>query len=190
MIRAFVALPLPEPLRDRLEDLGEDIAEGRPVIWENLHLTLAFLGELRPELLEDVALELEGLREPAPEVRLRGVGAFGGGKPRSAHVEVEADPMLERLRDQVRRACRRGGLELKRERFTPHVTVARFSTRAPAGPGLGKWLAKHAGFAARPFSPEEAVLYRSDLGPDGPIYRELMEIPLGGLEALDRDLGR
>lgn len=179
MIRAFVALPMPDPLRDRLEELGEDIDEGRPVDGENLQLTLAFLGEQRPELLEDVAVELESLAPPAPTVALRGVGAFGGGRPRSAHVEVQADLALTALRDAIRRACRRGGLELPHARFTPHVTVARFSTRAPAGEGLARWLARNAGFAAAPFQPPAAALYRSDLGPDGPIYRELMEIPLG-----------
>ncbi|MDF2234599.1 RNA 2',3'-cyclic phosphodiesterase [Albimonas sp. CAU 1670] len=178
MIRAFVALPLPDPLRDRLEELGEDVDEGRPTSWENLHLTLAFLGERRPELLEDVAVELEGISPPAPTVELRGVGAFGGARPRSAHVVVRPDPALSELRDSIRRACRRGGLDLPHERFTPHVTVARFSTRAPAGEGLARWLARNAAFAAPPFTAQTAVVYRSDLGPDGPIYQELMEIPL------------
>ena len=94
MIRAFIALLPPDDLRDRLEDLALDLDEGRPTAWENLHLTLAFLGEQRPELLEDVAVELESLAPPAPTVALRGVGAFGGGRPRSAHVEVQADPAL------------------------------------------------------------------------------------------------
>lgn len=178
MIRAFVALPLPDALRDRLEDLALDLDEGRPTAWENFHITLAFLGERRPELLEDVAVELEGLHERAPLVTLRGTGAFGGERPRSAHAEVAPEPSLAALRDAVRRACRRGGLDLPRERFTPHVTLARFSTRAPAGPRLPAWLARHAGFSAAPFAPEAAILYRSDLGPNGPIYRELLEIPL------------
>ncbi|WP_339950528.1 RNA 2',3'-cyclic phosphodiesterase [uncultured Albimonas sp.] len=179
MIRAFVALPMPDSLRDRLEELGDDIEEGRPTDPENLHLTLAFLGEQRPELLEDVAVELERLSPPAPTLALRGVGVFGGGRPRSAHVMAAADSTLSALRDSVRRACRRGGLELPHARFTPHVTVARFSTRAPAGEGLARWLARNAGFAAEPFQPDAAALYRSDLGPAGPIYRELLEIPLG-----------
>lgn len=178
MIRAFIALLPPDDLRDRLEDLALDLDEGRPTAWENLHLTLAFLGELRPELLEDVALELERIDEAAPEVDLRGLGVFGGARPRSAHAEVTPDPALSRLRDACRRACRAGGLELRHARFTPHITLVRFSARRPAGGKLPNWLSQNAGFAAAPFMAREAVLMRSDLGPEGPHYTALMEIPL------------
>ncbi len=178
MIRAFVALQPPEPLRDRLEDLAHDLDEGRVVPWENLHLTLAFLGDARPETLEDVAAELDALREAAPAVELRGLGAFGGGKPRSVHALAKPTPELTHLRNAVRRACRAGGLELPHERFVPHVTLVRFSTRIPAGERLPRWLQKHAAFAAEPFSPAEAWLMRSDLAQDRPNYTELMPIPL------------
>lgn len=178
MIRAFVALPLPEPLADRLDDLAWDMGEGRPSDPETFHLTLAFLGEQRPEMLEDVAVELERLRAPSPPVTLRGLGVFGGGRPRSAHAEVVPDPALSGLRDAVRRACRRGGLDLPHARFTPHVTLVRFSARAPAGEGLARWLSRHAGFAAETFHPSAARLMRSDLGPEGPTHTELMAIPL------------
>ncbi len=178
MIRAFIALLPPEPLRDRLEDLAYDLEEGRAVAWENLHLTLAFLGDARPETLEDVAVELEALRETSPEVALRGVDVFGAARPRSAHALAAPTPALSRLRNAMRRACRAGGLELPHERFTPHVTLARFSTRTPAGARLHPWLQKHAAFAAEPFAPAEAWLMRSDLTQDGPNYSELMPIPL------------
>lgn len=178
MIRAFIALPVPEPLADRLDALAWDLGEGRPSDPETFHLTLAFLGEQRPETLEDVAVELEGLRAPSPPVTLRGLGVFGGARPRSAHAEVAADPALSALRDAVRRACRRGGLDLPHARFTPHVTLVRFPSRAPAGEGLARWLSRHAAFAAETWRPDAAWLMRSDLGPEGPTHTPLMEIPL------------
>lgn len=178
MIRAFLALFPPDPLRDRLEDLAGDLDEGRPVDWENLHLTLSFIGEVRPEALEDAAVELEQLVEPSAWVEVDGLGVFGGGKPRSAHALVRPNAALSSLRDSMRRACRRGGLELPKERFTPHITLARFSARRPAGEDLGRWLSRHIGFRAEPFAPGAAWLMRSDLGPDGPTYTDLLEIPL------------
>ncbi|MEO1688305.1 MAG: hypothetical protein AAFU61_10405, partial [Pseudomonadota bacterium] len=60
----------------------------------------------------------------------------------------------------------------------PHVTLARFSARAPAGEGLARWLARHAAFSAAPSEAPQAVLYRSRLGESGPHYDALMEIPL------------
>lgn len=178
MIRAFVGLPLPESARDRLEALADDLGEGRPVAWENLHLTLAFLGERTSPALSDAAEEIARVTGPAPELRLEGVDVFGGATPRSAHVRVRPDRALTELRDAVRRAARRGGVELPHERFVPHVTVARFTAKAPAGGGLARWLAAHASFALAPFTAREAMLWRSDLGPDEPTYTELMEIPL------------
>ena len=61
-IRAFVALIPPPPQLDRLEALGLDIGCGRPVPWEDLHVTLAFLGEHDRHVLEDVAAELDRIR--------------------------------------------------------------------------------------------------------------------------------
>lgn len=179
MIRAFLALFPPDALRDRLADLAEDLDDGRPVAWENLHLTLSFLGEVRPETLEDAAVEMERVAAPAPWIEIDGLDVFGGGDPRSAHARVRPAPALTELRAALRRACRAGGLELPRERFTPHITLARFPARAPAGPDLHRWLRDHIAFRADPFAPAAAHLMRSDLTQDGPNYTELMEIPLG-----------
>jgi len=183
MIRAFLALPLPDALRDRLENLALDLGDGRPVAWENFHVTLAFLGELPGPDLEDAAWELERLRAPSPTVALEGLGVFGGRRPRSVHALIRPDPALKTLRRAVRDALRRGGLDLPRERFTPHVTLARFSSRAPAGESMARWLSRHAAFSAAPVSPKTAVLYRSWLGEGGPRYEALMETPLGDAAA-------
>ena len=113
MIRAFCAIRPPEAACDRLEDLALRLDEGRAVPWENLHLTLGFLGEAPAPEMEDVALELERVAAEAPEVAIEGVGVFGGRVPRSAHARVRPDARLSRLAAQVRRAARRGGRDRK-----------------------------------------------------------------------------
>ncbi|MEM6744583.1 MAG: RNA 2',3'-cyclic phosphodiesterase [Pseudomonadota bacterium] len=178
MIRAFVAIPMPDRVRDRLDDLAHELDEGRAPAWETFHLTLAFLGELSGGALEDVAWELDRLRAEAPQVALKGLGVFGGARPRSAHAVARPEPRLSALREAVRRAARAGGLELPRERFTPHVTVARFSARAPAGAGLARWLEREKAFETAPFAPREAVLYRSWRGAQGAAHEPLMDVPL------------
>ena len=178
MIRAFCAIRPPEAACDRLEDLALRLDEGRAVPWENLHLTLGFLGEAPAPEMEDVALELERVAAEAPEVAIEGVGVFGGRVPRSAHARVRPDARLSRLAAQVRRAARRGGRELPRERFVPHVTVARFTGRAPAGARLARWLEREKGFACAPFRAARFGLWRSELTASGPIYTEVMAVPL------------
>ena len=179
-MRLFVALNLPPEALDSLVALQARLPSGRPVAEENLHLTLAFLDDRRPGELEDLVSELDARPQPAFPVRVSGVGAFGGARPRSVHAVVAAEPGLSALHASVRRAAAAAGFPLPQRRFTPHVTLARFSPRAPAGPGLAKWLEKEAGFALPPFPAEWYGLYRSDLTSAGPIYSEMMRFPLDG----------
>ncbi|MFN6952073.1 MAG: 2'-5' RNA ligase family protein, partial [Albidovulum sp.] len=44
-MRAFVAIPVPEDIRDRLEALQADLSVGRRADSETFHVTLAFLGD-------------------------------------------------------------------------------------------------------------------------------------------------
>ena len=178
MLRAFVAIRPPDAVCDALEALALRLDEGRPTRWENLHLTLAFLGEAPAGAMEDVALELEAIEAEAPEIVFEGVGVFGGREPRSAHARIRPDPALSALAKAVRRAARRGGMELPAERFTPHVTVARLGARDPAGEGLARWLEREKGFRADPFRPAAFGLWRSELRAGGPLYTEMMRLPL------------
>ncbi len=62
MIRSFIALSLPFGVAADLERLRAPIPDARWVTLENLHITLAFLGDQTPNALEDADLALSGLR--------------------------------------------------------------------------------------------------------------------------------
>ncbi|MGG7565978.1 RNA 2',3'-cyclic phosphodiesterase [Rhodovulum sp. DZ06] len=173
-IRAFVALPPPAALLGALEDLGHDLDCGRPVPEENLHVTLAFLGEHDRHVLEDVALELDRIRTPAPLIGFDGIGRFGSKRPTAAHALCTPNPELSALHDAVRRAAAAGGVALKRRKFIPHVTLARFPASHPADGDLERWSEEHAGFAAGPLPAPYFALYRSELTRGGPVYSEAM----------------
>ena len=180
MIRAFVAIRPPDAVCDRLEDLGADLEDGRPVPFENLHVTLAFLGSQDRHVLEDVASELDRIRMAPPMLAFRGVGVFGRRRPRSAHALVAPDPGLTALHDAVRRAAEAGGVALERRRFMPHATVARFSAEAPAEDDLPRWIADHGDFEAPAFAAAEFSLWRSDLTRGGAVYSEAMRCTVTG----------
>lgn len=95
MIRAFVAIALPQEVRIELQILGIGLGLPDPVPPENLHLTLAFLGERPEPVLEDVHAGLAQLRAPAFDLALAGLDMFGGAKPRTVHAGV---------RDEIGRA--------------------------------------------------------------------------------------
>jgi 2'-5' RNA ligase len=181
MIRAFVAIALPESVIYTLEACQAGLPSGRAVAPENLHLTVAFLGEHPAPVIEDVHLALARIRAPAFHLALDGIGLFGGGRPRVLYAGVRREPGLGHLRDKVLQAARGAGLNLPRERFSPHVSLARFKN------GLkGEQLAEMQAFVARrmpqatgAFAVDEFILFRSTLGRKGPAYEELAAYPLG-----------
>ena len=183
MIRAFVALPLPDDVRQRLNLLQFLLPLPRRVPPENLHLTLAFLGEQPTDLLEDAHHALEAIRAAPFALTLSGVGSFGGAEPRTVFAGVAPAPALEHLQRKVATALRRAGIALEKRRFTPHVTLARLNPERLSSLDrmrLSDALAANAGFAAGPFEVASFALYRSHLGGEAAHYEELARYPLHG----------
>ena len=63
---------------------------------ENYHLTLRFIGDVDDALANDIASLLDGISRPAFDLRLDGLAAFGGSKPRA--IIATAAPTLALLR--------------------------------------------------------------------------------------------
>lgn len=178
MLRTFVALAIPETIADAIDDVQTGL---RGAFWtpaENLHLTLAFLGDQDRHALSDLDAALGRLAAPRFELSLAGVGAFGGAQPRSAHVIAEETPALRHVYDKVRAAARGAAMALETRRFAPHVTIARWRRGAVSPPALAAFIAAHNLFRAGPFEVDAVRLFRSDLGRDGPRYEELAAYPL------------
>lgn len=176
MIRAFVAVPIPDDIAREIEGVQAGLPAGRAVPRENLHLTLAFLGSEPEPVLEDLHLALERLRAPAFEMKLQGIGLF----ERSLHAGGVAPRALKHLRDKVGRAASDTGIEVDRRRFQPHVTLARFS-RPPRGEEaaeLDLWISRRVGFESQSFPVDSFALYESRLGRQGPSYSVLAEYGL------------
>ncbi len=171
-MRLFLAIP-PEPgFRAALEALQEHLrAQGvrgsytRP---ENLHLTLAFIGEFgSPDAVMDALCPLE----PEPfGLTLSGVGLF----PEVLWAGLAPSPELERLVRQLRRLLAEKRIPYDRKRFVPHITLV----RRPVG--LER--------AALPTVPpaemrvRRVALLSSVRGRSGMIYTELAHIPVPGRE--------
>jgi len=81
-IRAFVALEIPAATRLRIAALADSLRPRLPSIrWlapETIHLTLRFLGDCTPEVLERLEPRLAAAAEvaPAADVRVAGLGLF------------------------------------------------------------------------------------------------------------------
>lgn len=172
MIRAFVAVPVEGEIAEDLAAQACRIPGGRKVPRENLHLTLAFLGDQPETALAELDTELSALRLTTFDVTLGGFDLFG---PRDGIVALTVAPSdaLTALHTDVARAARRAGITLERRRFRPHVTIARL--KGGGGPEVQRFLLRE------PLLPKLPVtgfaLYRSILRPDGPAYDVLAEYP-------------
>ena len=174
-MRAFVAIDIDDAMLDRLEEMQLGLP-GRIVPRENLHLTLAFLGEIGETLLREVHQGLAALQLNAPELRVTELDVFGGKKPKLAFAGVAMTPALEAVQRAVMHVCREAGVDLRRERFRPHVTLSRFGREI--GPRDAEILAGRLGIGTMPVGMSGAratgfSLYRSELRPEGPRYERL-----------------
>ncbi len=177
MIRLFVALGLPDALRDELSMMCGGIPGARWVPEENYHLTLRFIGEVPGWQAQEVDEALAGIRAPGFDLTLRGVGTFEkNGRVSALWVGVEKTGPLAFLQSKVETALQRIGLEPERRRFAPHVTLAR-AERAERDKVVAFVQARNL-FRAPPVPVEGFALYSSRLGKEQAVYERVGEYGL------------
>ena len=122
-MRLFVAILLsPAVERALLETQAALGRQGRGAFpqREDLHLTLAFLGET--DRAEDAVAALEDACAGGPfPLAVEGLGRFGG----LWWAGVAEDPRLEQLALGVQEALRRRGFAVEERPWRPHITLVR-----------------------------------------------------------------
>jgi len=139
-MRLFLALNLPEEERKRIREATEPMrSTGVPVRWveeDSYHLTLKFLGEVRPEMIPVVE---RAVRRVAATTRvfpltLSGFGAFPTiRRPEVLWVGVEPTPALRCLKQDLEWGLTSHGFERETRAFHPHITLGRTSNENGAG---------------------------------------------------------
>ncbi|MDQ3761470.1 MAG: RNA 2',3'-cyclic phosphodiesterase [Actinomycetota bacterium] len=177
-VRLFVALRPPgevvESLRiatATLRDLAPDLRWTRPEQW---HLTLVFLGEVKDDVVDELARRLNRVaaRHPPLSLALGGGGRFGN---RVLWTRVQGDrDGLRRLADSATAAARRSRLPVEHRPYRPHLTLA----RADTGADLRPLVERLASWQGSPWVATRLHLVRSRLGAavDGSALHE----PLAG----------
>lgn len=172
MMRLFVGLSIPDSVAQSLMLVQAGVPGARWQTREQLHLTLAFIGEVEGHVARMVEDALADIRAPGFSLQLHGVGQFGEGKRARSHAlwaGVRSNPALDHLQRKVDSAIRRVGLPDDAHRFTPHVTLARM--RDPEMGKLVEWLTHHALYTSAEYEVGAFHLYSSRLTSDGSIYR-------------------
>jgi 2'-5' RNA ligase len=173
MPRLFVAIRPPEPVREALLGAMGGIERARWQDDDQLHLTLAFVGEADGAQTEDLIEALATIDSAAFALEIAGVGHFERkGVPTAVWAGLALTEPLAQLQRRVARACRRAGLATDKRGYRPHITLARLPRSAGA---IGGWLARHGTLRAGPWQVTGFTLYESHLRDQGSLYRVLVD---------------
>lgn len=140
---------------------------GRQVLRENLHITLAFLGnvdEIQQACLQKMA---SGIQIPAFQLKLDRLAYWPG--PQIAWAGVSQTPeAFTQLVTQLQQGAQGCGLQLERRPPVAHLTLKRKVTRAQPGEAI----------APLSWSVSEFCLLSSVTRAEGPVYTQLQSWPL------------
>jgi 2'-5' RNA ligase len=179
-LRLFVAIEIPDPVKDTVEEAfapwRETFPKARWVPRENMHVTMKFLGRTWPRLVDWVPAEVEAaaLDVPRFRARLQGVGSFPSAKRgRALWAAFEDAEPITGLAAEIEDALT-DEFPAEKRPFHPHLTVARSdpplklpSAYTATELESGEWEVDH------------VVLFRSHLGRPAPRYEPLERFTLG-----------
>ena len=164
-MRLFIAIQFDEVILDALEKFQDQLKleglQGRYIPRENLHLTMAFIGEYgNPHVVMDA---VDSVRLEPFTLGLEGAGSFGD----LYWAGIRRNTVLEANVKKLRHALAERNIPFDRKRFSPHITLVRKAvfqgkTALPViNPPGGK------------MEVEGISLMRSERGKHGMIYTEI-----------------
>lgn len=177
MVRAFVALELPDEIKDRLKGAQEKLCtcSARLTIVEPalIHITLWFLGEVAEKDLPQVSAALRSVSFRPFPVTVGTVTVNNPKRPHTVWCTISDGGEGKKLFHQVEEVLMPLGFEREDRGFTPHATLAR--VKAP-DPSLFTVLRAMGGMTYGDCMIRGMKLKKSTLTPRGPVYEDLLEV--------------
>jgi len=176
-IRAFIAIELPDAVKEFLEDISSKLKQCRAdVNWvrpERIHLTLKFLGsvstDLVPVIQERLLPVFSGQRPISLQVAR--LGAFPGlARPRVIWAGLDdPDRSVGGLASSLEQVVEPLGFKPEQRPFRSHLTLGRVRSNRNAGE-LMETVRQFMDISGPSFVAGHAVLFESVLKPSGAEY--------------------
>lgn len=195
--RCFIGLTPDLPTRTILAAYRTP-SQARATLFDDLHLTLAFLGGLTQEQAETLADALPALALAVPPLRFDGLESWPEDEPARVMVATyRVPPPLAKLVENVQQRVRGMGLPVDARPFRAHVTLARYVKRIIAESATIS-LPSSSTSANPPAAPQapcrlpaaaftQLALYTRSDEPGGPRYRVLAQTPLRAMQPTASD---
>jgi RNA 2',3'-cyclic 3'-phosphodiesterase len=181
LIRAFIAVELPETLKKELYELEAQLKNTSPPIvkWvdpNSIHITLKFLGEISEDSVDELTLAIEESAQGIQpfQLEVREVGAFPNlERVQVLWVGVKGNlEKITQLQKNIESNTEQLGFSRESRAFSPHLTLGR--VRNEARPNecqrLGKLLTDTSFTALHNVNVAAVNLMKSQLTPTGPVY--------------------
>lgn len=128
-MRLFIAITFNEQVCSRLADLRDRLKDeakrGRFVPVENLHLTLAFLGQVDESDLVKVETIMDSLDFTDFYLSIGSLGRFKRRVGNLWWAGVNECEELTQIQDKLKTKLTNLGFEIDQRKFSPHITLAR-----------------------------------------------------------------
>jgi len=178
-MRLFIAIELPDDIKMALGRLRVDVPGARWVPPEQLHLTLAFLGEVEETTAGELSKWLALIQTPPFRLCFSGTGCFPNRhRPRVLWVGLEPHPRLMHLAAEVHGAVLACSIPQEERPFSPHITLARI--KFPAAREVDAFLTMPQKQKLPPFHVREITLFQSILTQHGAVHSPIRTFPMAG----------
>lgn len=186
--RAFIAVDIGGEIREKLDGLQRKLkkvhANVRWVKPRNMHLTLAFLGDVPIQKLPSLKNALDEVFQGLDpfELDVAGTGFFGRpNRPTVIWAGITDCPPLMALQRKTVEALQAAEVEFDNKPFSPHLTLGRIKEANPTESLLGK-LDKYRNEPLGQARIDTVHLIQSRLKPDGAEYTVLHDVSLISLK--------
>ena len=181
-IRSFIAFDLESQevltkltyVQKLLVETGADL---RPVAPQNIHVTIRFLGDISPAMVDKIHESLKNVKFTPFTIQIKGMGVFPNlNYPRVVWAAMtEGTEQLKSIFSQLEPQIRALGFAADQYGFSPHLTIARIRS-AKNKQNLAEFITKKSDYEFGTIKAECLRLKRSQLSPKGPTYSTLREV--------------
>ena len=176
MIRLFVALKIPDEIKEKIFSYGFDAAENPSGYkWEakeKIHLTLKFIGDVKDDLLQGIIDEIDFIGDYSVfDCTISKFGFFfRDSEAKILWCNLETDDSIISLVDELNDRLKKYGIEVEKRKFKGHVTLLRIKNRVSEN--FIKRIKEYK-FNPIEFKANEISLIQSVLKPTGSEYKVL-----------------
>ena len=172
MIRAFIAIAVPESILRRCREISDDLREfnleGRFTPTRSIHLTLQFLGNIEKEQIPPIEkiLQETGRESMSFSLEVGKLGVFPNpSRPRVVWIGVHPIDILKDLQRNLQERLEPLGFPGEERPFHPHLTLVRLKSRKNVSHLIEYVEGEGTGEEAGVLEVKEVHLYQSILKP-------------------------